>query len=73
MLAPDLPIEPVWVLRRLQHVNASAAVNRLRPRIAGSQSLSLGACEAGLVLWGLSDEVAAALTAITPIDTAPPK
>ena len=73
VLAPDTPIEPVWVFRRMQHVNAVAAVNQLRPRIAGSQALSVGCCEAGLVLWGLSDEVAAALAALTPIDTAPPK
>ncbi|HEU4420330.1 MAG TPA: hypothetical protein VFT55_15440, partial [Planctomycetota bacterium] len=73
VLAPDMPIEPVWVFRRMQHVNAVAAVNQLRPRIAGSQGLSIGCCDAGLVLWGLSDEVAAALAALTPIDTAPPK
>jgi hypothetical protein len=73
VLANDMPIEPVWVLRRLQHVEPIAAMNKLRPVIMGLRGVTTGPVENGLGLWGLSDSVAAVLTKLAEIDIAASK
>ena len=73
LLAKDIPIEPVWVLTRTQHVAAVKIVNELRPTLARKHGLSVGCFEGGLILWGLSDDVAGALEVARTLDVAPPK
>lgn len=73
VLAKDMPVEPVWVLRRLRHVDVVRATNSLRPHMRGLGDLAVCCVEDGIVLWGLSDSVAAALGKLVEIDVAPPK
>ena len=73
LLAKDIPIEPVWLLSRVQHVDAMKIVNQLRPTLARKHGLSVGCFEGGLVFWGLSDDVASALEVARTLDVAPPQ
>jgi hypothetical protein len=73
LLAKDIPIEPVWLLSRVQHVDATKIVNQLRPTLARKHGLTVGCFEGGLVFWGLSDDVASALEVVRTLDVAPPQ